>query len=41
MACIKQGAGWQIKQEDGKLLPKIYKTKKLCLKRVGELERHG
>lgn len=42
MACIKQkGGGWKIKLESGKLLPKIYKTLKLCKKRVGELERHG
>lgn len=41
MSCIKQKSGYKIRLENGRLLPKIYKTLKLCKVRVAQLKAHS
>jgi len=39
MPCIKVVGGWKIRRSKDGLYPKIYKSKKACEERVGQMER--
>ena len=40
MPCIKVKGGFKIKRSKGGLYPMIYKSKKACEMRVGQMEMH-
>jgi len=41
MTCVKRKYGYKIKlEENGRLLPKLYKTLKLCQNRIKQMEAH-
>lgn len=40
MTCVRRRKGWKIRLEDGRILPKIYKTLTACKNRISQMERH-
>ena len=41
MPCVKQRkGGWKIRRSKGGLFPKVYRSLKVCQKRVAQMERH-
>jgi hypothetical protein len=38
---VKSGKGYKIKLESGRLLPKVYSSRKAAQKRIAQMKRHS